>query len=70
MILLQYAGENHGLSRPANQRDYATRMAEWFDHHLKGAPAADWIREGVPRIRMDEHLRSRADSTRARASTS
>jgi dienelactone hydrolase len=70
VILLQYAGENHGLSRPANQRDYATRMAEWFDHHLKGAPAADWIREGVPRIRMDEHLRSRADSTRARTSTS
>jgi dienelactone hydrolase len=64
VILLQYAGENHGLSRPANQRDYAVRMAEWFDHHLKGAPAADWIRNGVPRIDMEEHLRSRRDTTR------
>jgi hypothetical protein len=39
-------------------------MAEWFDHHLKGAPAADWIRNGVPRIDMEEHLRSRRDTTR------
>jgi dipeptidyl aminopeptidase/acylaminoacyl peptidase len=64
VILLEYAGENHGLQRPANQKDYASRMTEWFDHHLKGVPAADWIREGVPRIRMEEHLRSRRDSTR------
>jgi dipeptidyl aminopeptidase/acylaminoacyl peptidase len=65
VIMLEYVGENHGLSRPVNQRDYAARMAEYFDHHLKGAPAADWIINGVPRLRMDEHLRARADSTRS-----
>jgi dipeptidyl aminopeptidase/acylaminoacyl peptidase len=63
VILLEYVGENHGLARPANQRDYASRMTEWFDHHLRGAPAADWIKNGVPRLKMDEHLRSRRDST-------
>jgi dipeptidyl aminopeptidase/acylaminoacyl peptidase len=63
VILLEYVGENHGLSRPANQRDYASRMSEWFEHHLKGAPPADWIANGVPRIRMAEHLAARKDST-------
>jgi dipeptidyl aminopeptidase/acylaminoacyl peptidase len=64
VILLEYVGENHGLSRPVNQRDYATRMTEWFDHHLAGKPAADWIKNGVPRLRMNEHLLERRDSTR------
>jgi hypothetical protein len=61
-ILLEYVGENHGLSRPVNQKDYATRMAEWFDHYLKGEPAPDWILNGVPRLRMDEHLKQRRDA--------
>jgi dipeptidyl aminopeptidase/acylaminoacyl peptidase len=63
VILLEYVGENHGLARPANQRDYAGRMREWFDYHLKAAPPADWIIKGVPRIRMAEHLAARKDST-------
>ena len=62
VILLEYQGENHGLSRPANQRDYASRMTEWFDYHLTGAPPADWIIKGVPRIKMAEHLAARKDS--------
>ncbi len=66
VVLLEYVGENHGLARPANQRDYASRMTEWFDHHLKGVLAADWIKNGVPRLKMDEHLRSRKDSTTVR----
>jgi dipeptidyl aminopeptidase/acylaminoacyl peptidase len=66
VILLEYQGENHGLARPANQRDYAGRMAEWFDYHLTGATPADWIIKGVPRIKMAEHLAARKDSTAAR----
>lgn len=71
VVLLEYVGENHGLSRPANQKDYALRMMEWFDHFLRGKPAPQWILDGVPRLRMEEHLRERrplvdpkADSTR------
>jgi len=59
VILLEYVGENHGLARAPNQRDYAQRMTEYFDHYVRGLPAADWIRDGVPRIRMEEHLKSR-----------
>jgi dipeptidyl aminopeptidase/acylaminoacyl peptidase len=59
VILLEYVGENHGLARPVNQRDYATRMAEWFDHYLKGAPAPEWIQKGIPWLDMQEHFRNR-----------
>lgn len=59
VILLQYVGENHGLALPKNQKDYAVRMREYFDHFLKGAPAPDWMQNGVPRLRMEEHLKSR-----------
>jgi dipeptidyl aminopeptidase/acylaminoacyl peptidase len=69
VILLEYMGENHGLARPVNQKDYAGRMREFFDYHLTGKPAPDWIKNGVPRLKMDEHLLERknaADSTTAR----
>jgi dipeptidyl aminopeptidase/acylaminoacyl peptidase len=59
VIMLEYAGENHGLARPTNQKDYAVRMGEWYDHYLKGAPAPSWMKDGVPRLQMEEHLRDR-----------
>lgn len=59
VVLLEYVGENHGLARPTNQKDYAVRMQEWFDHFLRGMPAPDWLQQGVPRLQMEEHLRSR-----------
>jgi dipeptidyl aminopeptidase/acylaminoacyl peptidase len=62
VILLEYVGENHGLSRPVNQKDYAIRMNEWFDNKLKKLPAADWITKGVPRLQMDQHLKDRKDA--------
>ena len=63
VILLEYVGENHGLARPVNQKDYAIRQREWFDHYLRGAPAPDWITKGVPRVKMDEHLNERKATT-------
>jgi dipeptidyl aminopeptidase/acylaminoacyl peptidase len=62
VIMLEYVGENHGVSRPANQRDYAQRMTEWFDHYLMGKPAPEWMKNGIPRLQMAEHLASRRDS--------
>ena len=58
VILLEYVGENHGLQRPVNQKDYAVRMREWFDYELKGATPADWIVNGVPRLKMEEELKA------------
>jgi dipeptidyl aminopeptidase/acylaminoacyl peptidase len=66
VILLEYVGENHGLARPVNQRDYAVRMAEWFDHYLKDAPAPEWIQKGIPWLDMQEHFRSRQPAPPAR----
>ena len=63
VILLEYVGENHGLARPVNQKDYAVRQAEWFDHYLMGKQAPDWMVNGIPRLQMADHLASRKDST-------
>ena len=59
VVLLEYVGENHGLARPINQKDYAVRMQEWFDHFLQGKPAPAWMQDGVPRLQMEQHLRDR-----------
>ncbi len=58
VILLTYVGENHGLAKPVNQRDYAMRMQQFFDHYLQGAPAPDWMVHGIPRLKMDSVLRA------------
>ena len=46
--MLNYNGEAHGLRQRHNQKDWAIRMQQFFDHHLKGAPAPVWMEEGVP----------------------
>ncbi len=51
--MFNYVGEPHGLRRRANQKDWARRMQEFFDHHLKGAPAPKWMTEGVPFIERE-----------------
>jgi hypothetical protein len=35
-------------------------MMEFFDHHLKGLPAPEWMSKGVPRLKLGEHLEERA----------
>jgi len=59
VLLLQYVGENHGLAQPENQKDYTIRMKEYFDTYLLGKPAPEWLKNGIPRLKMQEHLKSR-----------
>ena len=47
-IFLQYRGEPHHPQKYPNKLDYSIRMKQYFDHYLKGEPAADWITRGVP----------------------
>ena len=61
VVMLQYKGENHGLVKPENRRDYAVRMKEFFDHHLMGKPAPDWWTTGVPHLKLEDHLKNRKD---------
>ena len=65
VVMLQYKGENHGLVKPANRKDYSVRMREFFDHHLMGKPAPDWLKEGVPHLKLEEHLKERARRKRS-----
>lgn len=60
VVMLQYKGENHGLVKNENRRDYTVRMQEFFDHYLKGKPAPQWLKEGIPHLKHGEHLKERA----------
>ena len=46
--LLNYNGEAHNLVQRQNRKDVQRRQLEFFDHFLKGKPAAPWIERGVP----------------------
>ena len=48
--LLNYNGDAHNLMRRENRKDIQRRQAQFFDHFLKGKPAAPWIESGVPAI--------------------
>ena len=48
VIMLQYEGEPHHLKKYPNKVDYTLKMKQFFDHHLKGAAAPQWMTEGVP----------------------
>lgn len=59
VIMLQYVGENHGLRKPPNMKDYHVRMQEFFDHYLRGKPAPKWLTEGVSHLEHENHLKER-----------
>ncbi len=54
--MLNYNGEAHGLRQRRNQKDWAIRMQQFFDHYLMDAPAPIWMEEGVPAILKGETL--------------
>ena len=58
-VLLQYGAEDHGLRKRQNQIDYHHRIFEWFDHYLKGEPAARWITNGERFIDRERDLQQR-----------
>ena len=47
VILLSYPGEGHHLAKRENQKDFLTRMKQFFDFYLKDRPAPDWLVYGV-----------------------
>ncbi|HUM33656.1 MAG TPA: prolyl oligopeptidase family serine peptidase, partial [Candidatus Saccharicenans sp.] len=59
VVMLEYIGENHGLQKPANQKDYTVRMKEFFDHHLMNKPAPEWWEKGIPYLKLKDHLKER-----------
>jgi dipeptidyl aminopeptidase/acylaminoacyl peptidase len=69
IIWLSYPGEGHGLSKLENQIDFQYRLRQFFDHHLKGAPAPKWMTEGVSQLEKDEYLRGFAPKVFERPDT-
>jgi dipeptidyl aminopeptidase/acylaminoacyl peptidase len=57
VVLLVYAGEDHGLRKKPNQLDYHRRIVEWFGHYLKDEPAPSWITSGVSYLDRDRELK-------------
>ena len=69
VVMLEYKGENHGLRKPENLKDYTQRMKEFFDHYLMDKPAPKWLEEGLPLLKVNEELDARAKQlSRATAS--
>jgi len=54
--LINYTGEVHWPTDLAEMRDWTTRMQQFFDHYLKGAPAPVWLEKGVPATEKDRTL--------------
>ncbi len=46
--LLNYNGQPHNLANRTAARDFAARMFQFFEHHLKGKPEPAWMAKGVP----------------------
>ena len=60
VVMLQYKDENHHLTKPENSKDVLIRMKEYYDHPLKGAPAPEWLEEGVPILKIKDEVDARA----------
>lgn len=48
VYLINYNGDEHNPTKRANQIDVSVRMMQFFDHHLRGRPAPEWMRRGIP----------------------
>jgi dipeptidyl aminopeptidase/acylaminoacyl peptidase len=59
VVMLAYAGEDHGLRRRANQLDYHRRILQWFGHYLKGDAPAEWMEKGVSALERERELKRR-----------
>jgi dienelactone hydrolase len=59
VVMLAYAGEDHGLRKRQNQIDYHHRIFEWFDHYLTGAEAPRWITHGERYLERERDLQQR-----------
>lgn len=48
--LLNYNQADHWPLKVRDKHDFQIRMAQFFDHYLKGAPMPKWMKEGIPAV--------------------
>jgi acetyl esterase/lipase len=51
--LINYSGEPHWPTTYYKKRDWQIRLQQYFDHYLKGAPAPQWLKNGLPAIELE-----------------
>lgn len=56
--MVTYNGEPHNLKARSwgNRMDLSRRMFQFFEHYLKGKPAPQWMKSGVPAIEKGKSL--------------
>jgi len=57
VIFLSYPGQPHNLTDRADQKDFAIRMKQYFDHYLMGAPMPKWMADGLPQTEKGSPIR-------------
>ena len=48
--LLNYNEADHWPTKVRDKYDFQIRMAQFFDHYLKGKPMPQWMEEGIPAV--------------------
>ncbi len=54
--LINYNDELHWPTKYHKKRDWQIRLAQFFDHYLKGAPAPKWLDQGIPALEKETEL--------------
>ena len=69
VVLIAYAGEDHGIRKKQNQIDNHHRIQEWFDHYLKGSPGPSWITDGQSVLDHERELKKGKPSATSQKTT-
>jgi dipeptidyl aminopeptidase/acylaminoacyl peptidase len=51
VIFLSYPGQPHNLTDRDDQKDFAIRMRQFFDHYLMEKPMPEWMANGLPQVK-------------------
>lgn len=63
--MLQYDGASHLIDDNVGALDFETRMEQFFDHYLKGAPPPYWMTRGIPAAMKGKDLGLETDTSGA-----
>jgi dipeptidyl aminopeptidase/acylaminoacyl peptidase len=62
--MLTYNNEAHNPVQWKNRKDLTMRVAQFFDHYLKDAPAPVWMTKGIPAVNKGKTLGLELDTKR------
>ncbi len=57
VIFLTYPGQPHNLTDRDDQKDFAIRMKQFFDHYLMDKPMPEWMANGLPQVKKGGPIR-------------